>query len=110
MAPLRMSFAIDGRLRTIEVDVSEDDGAKSSVNPVCVAPVYNNHSQDVPLGDDVLETLFDDVEVALVNGDVSQVLQIIGLLKRQNRQDVNEALLCLRKRLQVQAKTGAGFF
>ena len=39
MAPLRMSFAIDGRLRTIEVDVSEDDGAKSSVNPVCVAPV-----------------------------------------------------------------------
>jgi hypothetical protein len=103
MAPLRLSFAIDGRLRTIEVDVAEEDGAKSSAN-------VSTNLQEAPLGDEILEALFDDVEAALVTGDVTQVLQIIGLLKRQNRQDVNEALLCLRRRLQVQAATGAGFF
>ena len=72
-------------------------------------PIYL-HCGDDSMTDEQVEMLFEEFERAMLRGNLDEILSIIETLKRQRREDINDGLRCLKRRLMVFLNTESGFF
>ena len=124
MAPLRLSWSVEGKpvSVTVEAQTTTTDGDCSprETNPKAAKSTSGSSSEDdVPvylhcgndsLSDEEVEFLFDSFDEAMLRGDMKDIIAIIEKLKAQRREDINDGLRCIKRRLLVFLNTDSGFF
>lgn len=127
------SYVIDGKVfvATVEVNDNHSKGNSSSAafhnhaSPFSrsssphsasrqATPPARDDADDIPpytaaepLSEDLVEALFAALDAAMAAGDVAQVLGSIRALQAQRRDDIDEGLACVKRRLERLLHCGA---